>query len=126
MAINGTYDGRPYNGGCGSFSGHMQVAGYPVPHYGAVGVISNNNRGLLCTQHGDYVVTTFYRSIVDVDDDGYAVSGDYSYCLVLNAKSPKEFMVLIYDKDHKQICAAANGEDQAEANRIYREYLDSL
>ncbi len=123
LTFCGMYDGKPYNGGCGSFRGVIQVAGYPVPYDGAVGYAANDGRGILFTRRGDYITANYYAAAMN--EDGYLVPSGYEYTVILNPDAPEEIIIVIRDEKNQPAAIVVNGSSLEVSEQIYRDYIDA-
>lgn len=124
LTFCGTYDGKAYAGGCGSFYGVIEVSAYPVPYSAANGFIANEGRGILFTQRGDYFSAKYYSTTID--EEGYAIQSGWQYMVILKADAPEEIIIVIYEENGSPVAAAVNGSTQEESNRIYNDYIESI
>ena len=99
FGILGTLDGIPYNGGCGSFHGIIEVSAYPIPIAESCGIIANEGRGVLGVRDGEYIRILYSGVKLTSDENGFSVSSDYHYTLYLNPERPNQFIVIITDAE---------------------------
>ena len=123
LTFCGTYDGKPYSGGCGSFCGVIQVAGYPVPYDSAVGYTANGGRGILFTQDGEYMAANYYAA--SINEDGYLVPSGYQYTVILNPAAPEEIIIVIRDEMNQPAAIVVNGSSREISEQIYHDYIEA-
>ena len=123
LTFCGTYDGKAHAGGCGSFRGAIEVAAYPVPYDTATGFITNDGRGILFTQRGNYMTANY--DAVAMNEEGYLVPSGYQYTVILNPNTPEEIIIVVYDEYNQPVAAVANGSSQEAAEQIYHDYIEA-
>ena len=123
LTFCGTYDGKPYAWGCGSFYGAIQVAGYPVSYDSAVGYAANDGRGILFTRHGDYITANYYAAAMN--EDGYLVPSGYQYTVILNPDAPEEIIIVIRDEKNQPAAIVVNGSSLEVSEQIYHDYIEA-
>lgn len=123
LTFCGTYDGKPYSGGCGSFRGVIQVAGYPVPYDSAIGYAANDGRGILFTRHGGYITANYYAAAMN--EDGYLVPSGYQYTVILNPAAPEEIIIVIRDEKNQPAAIVVNGSSLEVSEQIYHDYIEA-
>ncbi len=122
LTVHGTYDGVPYNGGIGRFKGYLQVGDHPI----SFSQVADAGKGFLCTEENGYISLMKYFSIVQMDEAGRMIEGDYWYKLLLNPDKPEQIIICVYDKNNTPLGCVVNGSSYEEACQIYREYSDTL